>query len=70
MTMAVTRSKKQEVERANDSSSEDSNDSLTFVVASVYFSQEDMPNNRHTSFLNVVENSDNWDRRRQVTNER
>ena len=68
--MAVTRSKKEEAERANDSSSEYSNDSLLFIVTSVYFSQEDMSNNRHTRFLNVVEKPEEWDRRRQVTNER
>ena len=67
--MAVTRSKKEEAERANDSSSEDSNESLIFVVTSVYFSQEDMSNNRHTRFLNVVEKPEEWNRRRQMTNE-
>ena len=46
VTMAVTRSKIQEIalERAKDSSSEDSNDSLTFVVVYMHFSQEDMSN--------------------------
>ena len=67
--MAVTRSKKEEAERANDSSSESSNDSLTFIVANVYFSQDDMADDRHTKFLNVVENPEEWDRREQVTNE-
>jgi hypothetical protein len=67
--MAVTRSKKEEAERANDSSSESSNDSLIFIVANVYFSQDDMANDRHTRFLNVVENPEEWDRREQVTNE-
>ena len=67
--MAVTRSKKEEAKRANDSSSESSNDSLIFIVANVYFSQDDMANDRHTRFLNVVENPEEWDRREQVTNE-
>ena len=67
--MAVTRSKKEEGERANDSSSKSSNDSLIFIVANVYSSQDDMANDRHTRFLNVVENPEEWDRREQVTNE-
>ena len=69
VTMAVTRSKQEEAERANDSSSEDSNDSLLFIVANVYFSEDDMSNNRHTEFLNVVEKPEDWDRREQETNE-
>ena len=67
--MAVTRSKKQEIERTNDYSSEDSNDSLTLVVVRVYFCREDMSNNRHTSFLNVVENPDDWTRQGRETND-
>ena len=35
----------------------------------MYFSQDDMANDRHTRFLNVVENPEEWDRREQVTNE-
>ena len=69
VTMAVTWSKQEEAERANDSSSEDSNDSLLFIVANVYFSEDDMSNNRHTEFLNVVEKPEDWDRREQETNE-
>ena len=67
--MAVTRSKKQEIERTNDYSSEDSNDSLTLVVVRVYFSREDMSNNRHTSFLDMVENPDDWTRQGLETND-
>ena len=67
--MAVTRSKKQEIERTNDYSSEDSNDSLTLVVVRVYFSREDMSNNRHTSFFDVVENPDDWTRQGLETND-
>ena len=69
VTMAVTRSKQEDAERANDSSSEDSNDSLTFVVVRVYFSREDMSSNRHTSFLDVVEDPDDWTRRGLETND-
>jgi hypothetical protein len=69
--MAVARSKKgdREDQWTNDYSSEDSNDSLTLVVVRVYFSREDMSNNRHTSFLDVVEDPDDWTRRGQETND-
>ena len=67
--MAVTRSTKQEIERTNDYSSEDSNDSLTLFVVRVYFCREDISNNRHTSFLNVVENPDDWTRQGRETND-
>ena len=69
VAMAVTRSKKQEIERTNDSSSEDSNASLPIFVVRVYFSQEDMSNIRHTSFLDVVEDPDDWTHRGLETND-
>jgi hypothetical protein len=69
VTMAITRSKQGEADRSNDSSSDDSNDSLLFIVTSVYFSQDDMSNNRHTEFLNVVETPEDWNRQQEETSE-